>query len=406
MEEYTIRSGDAAFGFAAMFLFGIFAATSGWDADIIFLCLCALAGGALFYFPRLRSKSSYTLIAFAIFVFPLSVFYYHLRVPVVEKAPSFTASATVNPLLTSAIAVFERTLPERQASLLAGIISGSTTALAPDVKLAMSQSGTSYIIGMYGYKIYLLAEIVRAACKKFCSRRIASFLAIAVIASFIAVANAPLSALRAGVMAGLAMLAEATGRKFNARIALMFTAACMVFFDPTVMISGGFLLSFMSLVGIYALAPPFKELLRTKEKSGGSNGGNGIFAWKSHLVTTVAVNLAIMPIVSVMYGDFPTISFVSNFLIALPFGAVIGMGIALAMVGSLFAAATIAITPILNVLLSYQLLIVKIFSGITWSIPALFSSPVSLGIYYAVLAWCAFRFAPASRTKTLSPRRS
>ena len=402
MEEYMIRSGDAGFGFAAVFLFGIFTASSGWDADIIFLCLCALGVGTLFYFPNLRTKLCGTLIAFAIFVFPLSIFYYHLRVPMASKAPSFAAFATINPLFAYAIAVFERTLPERQASLIAGIISGSTTALAPDVKLAMSQSGTSYIIGIYGYKIYFLAEAVRSLGKKFFSRRMTSLLAIVVVASFIAIANAPISALRAGIMTALAILAETTGRKFNARIALMFTAACMIFFDPTVMASGGFLLSFMSLVGIYALAPSLKELLQINGKEGNNGGGDGMFGWKSHLVTTIAVNLTIMPIASVMYGDFPAISFVSNFLIALPFGAIIGLGIVLAVMGNLFTTAIAMITPVLNFLLSYQLLIVKIFSRASWSIPALFSSPVVLGIYYAALAWYALRFAPSAHTKNLS----
>jgi ComEC/Rec2-related protein len=396
MEVLTIRSGDAAFGFAAIFLFGIFSAASGWNGAALFLCMCAVATGVIFYFPRLRSRAFVALIGFAIVTFPLSVFYYHLRVSrVAVDDTSFTTPSAVNPLFASAALVFEKNLPERQASLIAGIVSGSTTVLAPDVKLAMSQSGTSYIIGMYGYKIYLLAEVVRAMGKKFCSRRVASIIALIAIANFIAAANAPISALRAGIMAGLFMLAEATGRKFNARIALMFTAVFMVIFDPTILTSGGFLLSFMSLVGIYALAPSFKlwlqKILGDHNKSGGNN--NGFLGWKSHLVTTIAVNLAILPIVSVMYGDFPAISFVSNFLIAIPFGAVIALGIALAMIGSVFPAAAIVITPILNILLSYQLFVVKIFAGAAWSVPPLFSSPFALVVYYSMLAWFVFRSA-------------
>jgi competence protein ComEC len=392
MEEYTIRSGDAAFGFFAMFLFGIFSAASGWNIPALFLCLCAVAAAAVFYFPRLHSRAFVAFVGFAIFTFPLSVFYYYLRVSPVAGAASFETPATVNPLFTSAAIVLERTLPERQASLIAGIISGSTTVLAPDVKLAMSQSGTSYIIGMYGYKIYLLAEAVRAACKKFCSRRIASMIALVVVANFIAAANAPISALRAGIMAGLAMLAEATGRKFNARIALMLTAAFMVIFDPTVLTSGGFLLSFMSLVGIYAFAPPFKLWLQAiggREKN--NSNSNGLLGWKSHLVTTVAVNLAILPIASVLYGDFPAISFVSNFLIAIPFGVVIALGIALAVIGSFLPVATVIVAPILNILLSYQLFIIKVFASVAWSVPPLFSSPFVLVAYYSLLVWLAFR---------------
>jgi competence protein ComEC len=384
MEEYLIRSGDVAFGLAAVFLFGALAATYGWDIDVIFLCLCAVAAAAVFYFPVLRSRALGALIAFALFIFPLSVFYYHVRVPPMTGSPSFVAPAAVNPVFTRIVAIFGNTLPYRQASLLAGMVTGSTTVLAPDVKIAMSQSGTSYIIGMYGYKIYLLAETVRAACKRFLSRRLASLLVIVALSIFIAAANAPISALRAGIMAGLAMFAETFGRKFNTRNALIFTAALMVFFDPAVLGSGGFLLSFMSLVGIYALAPSFKALLNI------DRSGNGALAWRSNLATTTAVNLAIMPIVSMLYGEFPAISFVSNFFIALPFGALIAMGIALATIGSIFTATTVLITPVLDLLLSYQLLVIRIFSGLAWSVPALFSSPVAIIAYYSVLGWLAF----------------
>jgi competence protein ComEC len=329
----------------------------------------------------------------------LSVLYYHLREPAGPVAALYATPVPMNSLLARAVAIFENTLPYRQASLLGGIISGSTTVLAPDVKLAMSQSGTSYIIGMYGYKIYLLAETVRATCRKFCSRGIALLFAFALIASFVAMANAPVSAFRAGIMAGFAMLAEASGKKFNARSALLFTAALIILFDPASFSSGGFLLSFMSLVGIYALAPPFKAALAAMN---GDSGGDGVFAWRSHLTTTMAVNLAILPIASAMYGDFPAISFISNFLIAVPFGAVIALGIGLAILGGIFVATTIIITPILDILLSYQLLVIKISSGFAWSIPAWFMSPIAVVVYYSMLAWLAFHFASSVRISAIS----
>ncbi|MDR3581854.1 MAG: ComEC/Rec2 family competence protein [Candidatus Pacebacteria bacterium] len=394
MEEHTIRPGDVAFGLAAVFLFGTFAATYGWHIDIAFLCLCMLAAGTIVYVPGMRSKRFFILVAAALFTFPLSVFYYHLRVPAKAESAAFPTAAAVNPVFTRAAAVFEGALPYRQASLLAGIVSGSTTVLAPDVKAAMSRSGTSYLIGMYGYKIYLLVGAVFEACKRFCPRRVAALLAMTAVALFVALANAPVSALRAGVMAGLAMLAEMSGRKFNARIALMYTALLMAVFDPAILGSGGFILSFMSLVGIYALAPALGTLLPAAAVGGNKDG---FLSWRSHLTVTAAVNLAIMPVVCVTYGDFPAISFISNFLVAPPFGAVIGMGIALAVAGNLFAGAATIFAPVLNILLSYQLFIMDTFARAAWTIPAVFSSPFLLAAYYSALAWFAFRRVPAAR---------
>jgi hypothetical protein len=89
-------------------------------------------------------------------------------------------------------------------------------------------------------------------------------------------------------------------------------------------------------------------------------------------------------------------------LIAIPFGAVIALGIALAAIGSIFSAATLIVTPILNVLLAYQLFVVDIFSGVSWPVPAWFSSPIILGAYYCALAWFVFRRTPSTARKNIS----
>lgn len=354
MEPYIIRNGDAVFGLAGIFLLGIVVAAFGWNVMLCFWCLCAMATIALVSIPGLRSKPSYILVVLALCIFLLSVIYFHLKV---QSAVVKNTTTTINPLFTRAIAIFNAYLPYRQASLLGGIISGSTAALAPDVKTAMTRSGTSYIVGMYGYKIYLLAEMVREVGKRFLPRTITSLCALFAIGSFVAVANAPISALRAGVMAGIVALAEACGRKFNARIALMATAALMTIFDPSLLQSGGFLLSFMSLVGIYALGPLFKKLLKIER------GGTGIFGWKGHLVMTFAVNLAIFPVVYMLYGDLPIVSFASNFFIAIPFGMTIALGVALAVLGGIFSPAVTIVAPALNFLLSCQLWIIDIFAS-------------------------------------------
>lgn len=368
---------------------------------MLFLCLLVFAAAALiFYFHKIESKMTLCLlITAAILSFPLSIFYYHLRVPADPAAVARPfAPAPVNPLFARAAAVFESVLPYRQASLLTGIMSGSTDNLASDVKSAMTQSGTSYIVGMYGYKIHLLMMAMFGACKRFFSRRMASLLAIAVVAFFIAAANAPISALRAGIMAALALLAEISGKRFDARIALLFTATFMISLDPSTWVSEGFLLSLMSLVGIYTLAPPIGSLIE-KICHYGNEGrdrqylSRGVLSWRFHLATTVAVNLAILPVVTVRYGTFPAISFISNFFIALPFGAVIAMGTALALVGGFFGYAAMLLAPALAGMLSYQLSVVTIFARVTWSLPISFSSPMVFAAYYFVLAWFAFSFS-------------
>jgi len=107
---------------------------------------------------------------------------------------------------------FRKYLSEDAAGLLAGITLGGSNGISKGLKDLMAASGTSYIVSMYGYKLYVLAWAVEETLKHRISRRGRSLIAGAVMALFVAMAGGSVVVLRAALMVGFAFIAKEIGR--------------------------------------------------------------------------------------------------------------------------------------------------------------------------------------------------
>jgi competence protein ComEC len=374
-KKILIRDGDIAFVLAATFILGVAAATFIWNIVAILSILFLGSLAAIYYF---NSKKAWLALVAVLLIFIFAVGYCHFLTP----AKSQTASTwpQQKPGAGAAIfssATFGAVLPAEQSELLSAIMSGSTSAVDPDLKSQMSASGTSYIVGMYGYKINLFAAAILGAGKRLFSRRVALIVVAIAVVAFIFAAGAPTTAIRAGIMIGLVFLAQASGRKFHVRNIFTFTAAAMLLFDPTLLGDAGFQLSFLSLLGIFVLGPPLKRIFRST--------GHDLLEWKSHAIMALSVNAAIMPIVMLQFGDFSITSFASNFLIAIPLAVVIGLALAIIALGFLSPHLAFLAGATANIFLSYQLWVIKLFSTVVVPLPAIFQSMFFIALYYFIL---------------------
>jgi competence protein ComEC len=372
-EKILIRDGDIAFVFAATFILGVAAATFAWNIATILLILFLGGLMTIYYF---NSKKLWLTLVAVLLVFIFAVGYCHFFITAKSHAVSTWPQQKTGGTMFSS-ATFGAVLPAEQSELLSAIMSGSTSAVDPVLKSQMSASGTSYIVGMYGYKINLFAAAVLGAGKRFFSRRIALIIVAVAVAAFISAAGAPTTAIRAGIMMGLVFLAQASGRQFHIRNIFTFTAAAMLLFDPTLLGDVGFQLSFLSLLGIFVLGPPFKHLFRST--------GHDFLEWKSHAIMALSVNAAIMPLVMLQFGDFSITSFVSNFLITIPFAMVIGLALVIIALGFLSPHLAFLAGAIVNIFLSYQLWVIKLFSTVVVPLPAIFQSMFFIALYYFIL---------------------
>ena len=116
-------------------------------------------------------------------------------------------------------------LPQDEAGLLGGVTFGGANGISAELKNEMKLSGTSYILSMYGYKIAAVVAIASALLKTFFSRRAVLVFCLALILLFVVMAGLEASAVRAGIMVSLALIARQLGRRYSMRNALMLTAA-------------------------------------------------------------------------------------------------------------------------------------------------------------------------------------
>jgi len=146
-------------------------------------------------------------------------------------------------------------LPQREASLAAGILFGARSALPNDLRDDMNATGTSHLVAVSGQNVTLLAGLLIAAFAWLIGRRPACVLSLVGIAAYVALVGAQPSVLRAGMMGALYTLAVLTGRQSSAPIALLLAAAVMTGLDPQVVHDVSFQLSFAAVVGLIILAP-------------------------------------------------------------------------------------------------------------------------------------------------------
>jgi ComEC/Rec2-related protein len=375
-KDFVIRNGDIAFVFAVAFILGVGASTFNWSVPAIFALLIFCGAATLLCCRSLRRFWQAIVATLLIFLF--AVEYYHLFAQAQQgNRATPIPQVSKNGAIGFPSTVFNAMLPSRQSELLTAIVSGSTGAVDSDLKSQMSVSGTSYIVGMYGYKINLFAAALFAAGRRFFPRRIALAMVVFAVLAFIFMAGAPISAIRAGIMMGLVSLARESGRLFRVRNVFTFTAVIMLLSDPTLLGSASFQLSFLSLLGIFMLGPPCRQLFRAT--------GQEFLQWKAHAIMALSVNAAIMPLVMLQFGDFSITSFISNFLIAIPLAAVIGLALVVAALGFLSPHLAFLVAALANVFLSYQLSVIKFFSVVVVPLPLFFQSGFFVALYYFLL---------------------
>jgi ComEC/Rec2-related protein len=279
---------------------------------------------------------------------------------------------------------FQQFLPADSAALLGGEVLGGMDGMSTALKNEMSVSGTSYVVSMYGFKIAMLIFILEAMLAEWIPRRARFLLLVVVTWLFVLMAGGNISAVRAAIMATLALVAKLSGRAFDGRHALVLTAAAMAIWDPTVVAQASFELSFLSLAGIFYLVDPLKHLFRWRES------GVGFLAWREAVVIAVATLLPIVPIIAVSFGDFSLTAFPSNILIS--FGVLPAMifGAVLAVLGFTLPPLASLVARVGQIILWYQLFVIKLFAAFVIPLPFSFAAPLIFVLYFAALAAFAY----------------
>jgi competence protein ComEC len=207
------------------------------------------------------------------------------------------------------LAGLDAVLPEPAAGLAGGITVGDKRSIGPDLSADFQKVSLLQIVVLSGYNITVVANFF-AAMLAWAPRYFRFGAGIFVVIFFILISGGASSAVRAGIMAVVAMYARHAGRSFDALRALGIAAFLMAVWNPfTLMFDPGFQLSALAMLGLALFTPTLDHYLSWIPKR---------FALREIVSTTLATQLAVMPLLLYQDGLLSILALPANVLAMLP----------------------------------------------------------------------------------------
>jgi competence protein ComEC len=225
---------------------------------------------------------------------------------------------TLIDIKTRAQDLIEDALSEPQASLLSGVLLGDDKGLPFTVKDAFNATGTSHVIAISGFNMTLIAVMVSSLLKAmFKSGMTVVLISIGVMSIYTIFVGASGAVVRAAVMSGILITAEAMQRRTFVPASLAATAIIMSLLDPWVLWDIGFQLSFAAVLGMALLTPSLdRSFTAWMQHRLGDQTGTQVSKWLSEpLIVGLAAQVFTLPIILFYFGRLSLISPVVNLLI-------------------------------------------------------------------------------------------
>ncbi len=227
---------------------------------------------------------------------------------VTGTAPWYSIPAALARIKHSFLDGLSATLPEPYASLAGGIVIGGKSGLGKELQNNFIRSGLVQIIVLSGYNVMVVAEWILAALAltKLPRRWGAAAAALAVLL-FVFIAGASATALRAMLMALIALYARTTGKSYAAGRALLVAVFLLLLWNPLLLVfDPGFGLSVAATAGLIWLAPIIETLLSFIKSA----------FWRNVVATTLAAQTAVLPLLMYDMGLFSIVALPANILVA------------------------------------------------------------------------------------------
>lgn len=197
-------------------------------------------------------------------------------------------------------------IPEPNAGYLAGLTIGAKTAMQKNLLEAFRKTGIIHVVVLSGYNITLVAGIVMKMLSALPFYFGISF-GILGIFLFAIMTGASATVVRASIMAGLVLLAKATGRIYHITIALLAAGFFMVLHNPKILrFDVSFQLSFLATLALIYVSPSIEKRMTFVPKK---------FHLREITTATISTQIFVLPFLLYKMGIFSVVSLPVNLLV-------------------------------------------------------------------------------------------
>ena len=193
--------------------------------------------------------------------------------------------------------------------LMGGLILGEKALFSEDLRQQFIDTGTIHIVALSGYNVTIIAEWIMKLFA-FLPQNISIGIGMLAILLFVVMAGGQSTAIRAGAMAVLALVARATGRNYDVARALLLAGVLMILFNPFVLVFDvSFQLSFIATVAVIFFTPKVEPYFQWVTTS---------FKLRDIISVSFAAYIFVLPFVLYKMGNLSLVALPANILV-LPF---------------------------------------------------------------------------------------
>lgn len=310
---------------------------------------------------------------------------YTLRNARIEK----TSERHASPLKETALGLkrlfitgLHDSLPEPESGLAAGITVGVKRSLGPELTEDFRRVSLVHVLVLSGYNITIVLSALLALLAR-APRGVRFGAAGAVALFFVLMTGGASSAVRAAMMAMIALFARGSGRTFAALRVLALVAVSMLIWNPYLLLfDPGFQLSFLATAGLIIFTPPLCARLSWVTPR---------FAVREIVASSIGTQLMVLPLLVYQSGQISVVSLPANLFALVP----IPLAMLLSCVSAVAGLTLGPLAPIFALpaylILKYVISIAEIFAALPFAsiqVPAF--SPVLLAVVYGLIMGALF----------------
>jgi competence protein ComEC len=273
-------------------------------------------------------------------------------------------------------------IPEPENLLMGGLILGEKASFSQELRQNFVDTGTIHIVALSGYNVTIVAEWFMKLFS-FLPQNLGIGVGIIAILLFVLMSGGSSTAVRAGIMASLVLVARATGRNYDVARALVLALVIMILFNPFILVYDvSFQLSFIATIAVIFFTPKVEKYFLWVPET---------FKLRDIISVTFAAYIFVLPFILYKMGNLSLVALPANILI-LPFIPItMLLGFLTGLFGIIWYVLAVPLGYASYWLLHYELGIVNFFANIHFAAISVPNFPLILVVLiYAYFTYMLF----------------